>query len=166
MGHDKTADLLFKYVTPLNRRRYHHSLPHSVQSSHPPYNMFSGQDMPPSSSDAMSYIPGYEWWPQLVGPGTGGGEICAQDFRPYQPTPLGSQLLPPQGLFTFNQANLSPEFVHDVDPSQHVSTHAGPSHSHQSRNPSLPPGYEHHEQQQSPYEQQHRPYERHGYPPP
>lgn len=164
LSEDRTADLLFKYGIPYNHN--HYNLPfYSVQSPNPPYSMYTGQHVP--THDPLAYIPGYEWWPQLVGPGTSAG-YASQDYRTYNPSPLGSQLVPPQGLFTFNQNQLSGDFMHDVDPStgahipQAGSSQASHAHPHPhahggTSNPNLPPGHENHE---------HRHYGHYGPPPP
>ncbi|KAI0094285.1 fungal-specific transcription factor domain-containing protein [Irpex rosettiformis] len=134
LSEDKTADLLF-----------------NVQSQ---YNTFAGQDLPSTSSsaDAMSYIPGHEWWPQLVGPGTiGNWDLGMQDYRAYQAPPF----VPSQGLFAFDQGHLSTGFNVDQSSSSH---HVAPLQSHQGdRVPMFPREHEHHEH--------HRDYGHHGYPP-
>ena len=88
-----------------------------------------------STSPGPSYVPGYEWWPQLVGPGIS---------QPYQPEAASYSADPlvtpytgmPNSLFTFDPTHMSADFMQDVQqggpgPStmQHYSQH--PNHQQQ-----------------------------------
>ena len=89
----------------------------------PPYGMGSTSPGP--------YVPGYEWWPPLVGPGIS---------HPYQADPAaypaGPMVAPfagaPSSLFTFDPTHMSADFMQGVsqgDPGpstmqqQHYSQH-------------------------------------------
>lgn len=76
----------------------------------------------------MPYVPGSEWWPQLIGPAAGQGFSAGYA---YQPTAMGSHLSGlPQGLFTFDQDQLSSDFMQGVPESDGTMPHTHFPHSH------------------------------------
>lgn len=61
----------------------------------------------------VPYLPGSEWWPQLIGPAAGQG-LPQQGYH-YPPTTVGTHLSGlPQSLFTFDSDQLSSDFMQGV----------------------------------------------------
>ncbi|KAI0697535.1 fungal-specific transcription factor domain-containing protein [Cytidiella melzeri] len=111
LGGDRSPGLLHQYSVPhIATNEPSSSSPQNLSS---PYAMFADEGIQSPPSSAMSYVPGYEWWPQLIGPGTGGGYVTP-DYGAFQLSPMGSQLVPPQGLFTFDQNQLTSDFMQEV----------------------------------------------------
>lgn len=150
-----------------------------IPSLPPPFNIPYSSPGMSSSIGAMSYIPGYEWWPQLVGPASGPSYAPAGQEFGFHAASAGpstggggggagvrgtSQLMPGphQSLFTFDQSQLSDGFMQGVaGPSQHQQQEQ--EQRHHSQPPRHPGTSQHHPQQQ----QHHRTYgQGHGYPPP
>lgn len=78
-----------------------------------PYGLGSPSPGPP-------YVPGYEWWPQLVGPAT--GQAFPSDAMQYTGGPVSSYSGLSNSLFTFDPNHLSADFLQGVS-----SPGAGPS---------------------------------------
>lgn len=121
----------------------------TLTSSSSPFPMSYASPNPNSNSNAstnpnaaissMSYIPGYEWWPQLIGPGNAGSNSAYPEQFGY-----GSQagMVPaPQSLFTFDQSQLAEDFMQNVQSVQDVGD-AGPA--------MVGPSGQQHQQQQQP----------------
>jgi hypothetical protein len=113
-GEDDRRDVLQQYGL--------RSLPTEVPADpstnrlHPfdtPQSMFANERIQSPASAATSYIPSYDWWPQFIGSGLSAG-YGMQDYGAFQPSPFGSQLVPPQGFFTFDQNQLTSDFMQDV----------------------------------------------------
>lgn len=152
LGVDRNSDLLMRYgVTPTSRASSSTSTPSSMQSTNSPYGMYANAattTMQPEQS-TISFIPGYEWWPQLVGPGTGGG-FTNQEYDVFQPPPLGSQIMPPQGLFTFDGSQITSDFMHNVGVAgTNIPEAQQPQQPHQQpHQPHQPQHHQHHQQHQ------------------
>lgn len=66
-----------------------------------------------SALPTVPYLPGSEWWPQLIGPAAGQG-IPQQGYH-FPSTTMGTHLSGlPQSLFTFDSDQLSSEFMQGV----------------------------------------------------
>ncbi|KAL4241803.1 Transcriptional Regulatory Element [Abortiporus biennis] len=126
LGPDKHIDVTHRemYRMPVERQQQQHiPQPHShiAQSLGVPISGFE-----PSTT----YYPGYEWWPQGIAAPVG----YSPDVMGYRYDPQAvSSGLPQQALFTFDDGQLSANFVQNVhDPQVHYGTHyhqQGPSHS-------------------------------------
>lgn len=69
-----------------------------------------------SSSPGPSYVPSYEWWPPLAGPGV--SQSYPTDYGQYQAGQLVSPFTGlPNSLFGFDAGQISPEFMMQQDPS-------------------------------------------------
>ena len=81
-----------------------------MQPSHAPYAVYATAQAPASQ---VPYVPGSEWWPQLIGPGA--GQALPQAHYDYPAPPMATQLSGlPQSLFTFDQDQLSSDFMQGV----------------------------------------------------
>lgn len=81
---------------------------------------------PSPHSASMTYVPGYEWWPQLIGPGMGQG--LTPDFQ----SPAAHQQGLPHGLYSFNPEHM-PEYSSGAEHLDTDMSHS--SHYHHSQHP-------------------------------
>ena len=89
-----------------------------------------------SASPGPAYVPPYEWWPTLIGPGAGQPSL-SESAATYGAGP--SMVSPysglPSSLFTFDPTHLSGEFMQGVQPDSNIP---GPSMSQYPPHPHLP----------------------------
>ncbi|KIP10141.1 hypothetical protein PHLGIDRAFT_11523 [Phlebiopsis gigantea 11061_1 CR5-6] len=121
----------------------HSSYPQGLPSLQGPGPSGSSQlppIMPPygisSTSSPGPYVPGYEWWPPLVGPGI--SHPYQADPAAYPPGPMvGPFAGAPSSLFTFDPTHMSADFMHGVSqgdsgssvmPQHHYSQHHDQQH--------------------------------------
>ena len=88
-----------------------------------------------AAAPTMHYVPGSEWWPQLIGPGA--GQSAQQASFDYPAATMGTTQLSglPQSLFTFDQEQLSSDFMQGVPPGDPNM----PAHYSQGQQPPHPP---------------------------
>ncbi|KAJ3556519.1 hypothetical protein NM688_g1984 [Phlebia brevispora] len=109
LGSDRNSDLLQQqmYGDPAMQPSASYDVMHSQQA---PYALHynPAMQLPPAST--VPYLPGSEWWPQLIGPAAGQG-LPQQGYN-YPPASAGTHLSGlPQSLFTFDQEQLSSDFM-------------------------------------------------------
>lgn len=126
----------------------------NMPPSHSSFNPYSSSSLHAPQS-AMSYIPGYEWWPQLIGPASGPSSYAQeygfgqqqQQQQPSTSLESGHSMLP----FTFDQSQLSSDFLQGVSGSSMSQSHQGQQQQQQSGTPGGDGSHRHYGQ---------------GYPPP
>lgn len=105
---------------------------HPIHHHHQPQYAIAYSSTMQVPSTTIPYIPGSEWWPQLIGPAAGQSLPQPQPGYGYPPATMGPQLSGlPQSLFTFDQDQLSSDFMQGLpedDPSM-PSTHFPHSHA-------------------------------------
>ena len=129
LGEDRNSDLV-------QQQMYGPSMASSssyqpMQSQPASYPMSYTSTMPGPSS-TIPYLPGSEWWPQLIGPAA--GQSMQQPGYGYAPTTVGTHFSGlPQSLFTFDQDQLSSNFMEGVPPDDSNMPTAHFPHSHARR---------------------------------
>lgn len=94
-----------------------------------------------NTSPGTAYVPGYEWWPPLAGPGI--SQPYQSDASAYSSDPMVSSYTGmPNSLFTFDPTHLSTDFMQGVPQGPSAMQHY-PQHSNQQHPSQQHPSQQH-----------------------